>query len=74
MFNTLHGADQLMIRRCLDVNEEKTCFYLKIISFTVFLCLLLLKFCCCMIGTAVHFDGLFAVSLPGDIFGVCIYL
>ena len=40
----LHGADQLIIRRCLDVNEEKMCFYLKIISFTVFLCLLLLKF------------------------------
>ena len=32
---------------------KKNIFYLKIMSFTVFL----LKFCCCMISTAVHFDG-----------------
>ena len=44
------------------------CFYLKIVSFTVFFCFLLIKFCCCMIGTAVRFDGLFAVSLSGDFF------
>ena len=37
-------------------------------SFTVFFGLLLLKFCGCMIGTAVHFDSLFAVSLSGDLF------
>ena len=42
--------------------------YLKIISFSVFFGLLLLKFCCCMIGTAVHFDEFFAVSLSGDFF------
>ena len=47
---------------------KKMCFYLKVISFTVFFGLLLLKFCCCMINTAVHFDGLFAVSLSGDFF------
>ena len=34
------------------------CFYLKIVSFTMFFGLLLLKFCCCMIGTAVDFDDL----------------
>ena len=47
---------------------KKNTSYLKIISFTVFFGLLLLKFCCCMIGTAVHFDGLFATSLSGDFF------
>ena len=47
---------------------KKMCVYLKIVSFTVFSCLLLIKFCCCMIGTAVHFDGLFAISLSGDFF------
>ena len=47
---------------------KKNVFLFKIISFTVFFGLLLLKFCCCMIATAVHFDGLFAVSLSGDFF------
>ena len=42
---------------------KKKCLYLKIVSFTVFLVLLLLKFCCCWIGTAVDFDDL-VVSLP----------
>ena len=43
------------------------CFYLKSKSFTMFFGFLLLKFCC-VIGTADHFDGLFAVSLSGDFF------
>ena len=34
------------------------CFYLKIVSFTVFFGLLLLKFCFCLIGRAVDFDDL----------------
>ena len=51
---------------------KKNTFYLKIVSFIVFFSLLLLKFCCCMIGTVVHFDGLFAVSLSGDFF-LCLY-
>ena len=37
---------------------KKMRFYLKIVSFTVFFCLLVIKFCCCMIGAAVDFDGL----------------
>ena len=40
----------------------------KLYLLLCFFSLLLLKFCCCMIGTAVHFDGLFAVSLSGDFF------
>ena len=47
---------------------NKNVFYLKIIFFTVFFGLLLLNFCCCMIGTTVDFVGLFAVSLSGDFF------
>ena len=35
--------------------KKKMCLYLKIVSFTVFFGLLLLKFSCCMIGTAVDF-------------------
>ena len=34
------------------------CFYLEIISFTVLFGVLLLKFCCGMIGAAVDFDHL----------------
>ena len=60
----LHGVDQLIIRRCLDVNEKKMCFYLKIVFFTVFFGL----FCIFLLIGAVDFDGLFAVSLPGDFF------
>ena len=63
----LHSADQLMIKRCLDANEKKMCFYLTIVSFTVFFCFLLIKFCC-VIGTADDFDGLFTVSLSGNFF------
>ena len=62
-----HGADQLIIRRCLDVNEEKYILFKNCI-FYCFFGLFMLKFCCCMIGTAVHFDGLIAVSLSGDSF------
>ena len=47
---------------------KKNIFYSKIVTFTVFFGLLLLKFCCCMRGTAVHFDGLFAVSFSGNFF------
>ena len=54
-----HGADQLIIRRCLDVNEEKMCFYLKIVFFTVFFGL----FCIFLLIGAVDFDDL-TVFLP----------
>ena len=57
----LHGTDQLIIRRCLDVNEEK-----YILSFTVLFRFVIAKVL--LIGTAVHFDGFFAVSFLGDSF------
>ena len=63
-----HGADQLIIRRCLDVTEKKMDFYLNIVSFIVFFDLLLLKLYTLLIGPAVDFDGFFAVSLSGDFF------
>ena len=64
-----HGADQLIIRRCLDLNEKNMCFYLKIVSFIVSFGFLLLKLYILLIGAAaVDFDGLFTVSLPGDFF------
>ena len=48
---------------------KKNIFHLKILSFTVFFGLLLLKFCCCCkIDTAFDFEGLFAVTLTGDFF------
>ena len=46
--------------------RRKIYFVQKLYLLLCFFSLLLLKFCCCMIGTAVHFDGLFAVSLSGD--------
>ena len=39
------------------------CFYLKIVSFTVFFCLLLIKLYILLIGAAVDFDDL-TVFLP----------
>ena len=45
---------------------KKNIFYFKIISFTVFFRFVIVKLL--LIGTAVHFDGLFAVSLSGDFF------
>ena len=65
VFNSLHGADQL-IRRRLDVNEEKYIVFKNYIFYCVFR--FVIAKVCCLIGTAVHFDGLFTVSLSGDFF------
>ena len=62
-----HSADQLIIRRCLDVNEKKIVFLSKNCIFYCVFRFAIAKVCC-MIGTAVHFDGLFAVSLSDDFF------
>ena len=61
-----HGADQLIIRRCLGVTEEKYILFKNYIYYCVFR--FVIAKVCCMIGTAVDFDGLFAVSLSGDFF------
>ena len=45
---------------------KKNTAYLKIISFIVFFRFVIVKVL--LIGTAVHFDGLFVVSLSGDFF------
>ena len=52
----------------LKVNEEKYILFKNYIFYFVFSVCCLLKFSCCMIGSAVHFDGFFAVSLSGDFF------
>ena len=61
----------LIIRRCLDVNEKnvflfKNCIFYRVFRFVIVKLLL--------IGTTVDFDGLFAVSLLGDIFSAFIQI
>ena len=45
---------------------KKNASYLKILSFTVFFRFVIVEVL--LIGTVVHFDGLFAVSLSSDFF------
>ena len=45
---------------------KKNASYLNILSFTVFFRFVIVKVL--LIGTTVHFDGLFAVSLSSDFF------
>ena len=46
---------------------KKNILYLKVLIFYCVFRFVIAKVSC-MIGTAVHFDGLFAVSLSGDFF------
>ena len=62
----LHRADQLVLshnKTTFGRKWKKMCFYLKIVSFTVFFCLLLIKLYTLLIGAAVDFDD-FTVFLP----------
>ena len=51
---------------------KKNASYLKILSFTVFFRFVIVEVL--LIGTVVHFDGLFAVSLSSDFFSAFIQI